>query len=64
MHIKQWDPFNIAIEDYSEAIALNSNDINYYHTRGDAYYNIKEYPKALHDFNAIIILNPKDASMH
>jgi len=48
-----------AIEDYSEAIALNSNDINYYHTRGDAYYNIKEYPKALHDFNAIIILNQR-----
>ncbi|MCU0285514.1 MAG: tetratricopeptide repeat protein [Acidobacteria bacterium] len=45
---------------YSEAIDLNHDDANFYRNRGHAYKKLKEYTKALNDFNKAIELNPND----
>ena len=42
------------IEEYTEKIVKNPNNIDYYIDRGDAYYCLKEYEKAIKDYSCAL----------
>jgi tetratricopeptide (TPR) repeat protein len=44
----------------SDAISLNPENGLAYLNRGDAYYNLKQYDKAIEDYNKIIELDPEN----
>jgi tetratricopeptide (TPR) repeat protein len=44
----------------TKVIALNPDDANAYLNRGVTYFKLKQYDKALSDFNKAIALNPYD----
>ncbi|MDJ0536135.1 MAG: tetratricopeptide repeat protein [Xenococcaceae cyanobacterium MO_207.B15] len=46
-----------AIEDYTQAIALNPDDSDAYYTRGNAHYDLKDYQAAIEDYNKAIQIN-------
>jgi len=48
-----------AIADYTEAIRLNSNNQQYYVDRGYQFEKLKDYNKALADYNEVITLGLK-----
>ncbi|MEC4985783.1 MAG: tetratricopeptide repeat protein [Oscillatoria sp. PMC 1068.18] len=50
-----------AIEDYTQAIQLDSNLADAYSKRGLAYYRLGDKQKALADYNQALKLNPGDA---
>ncbi len=48
-----------AINDYSEAIGIDSSYYFGYYNRGNVYYDLKKYDEAIRDFTKAISLNPK-----
>jgi Flp pilus assembly protein TadD len=42
------------LADYNQAIQINPNDAEAYNNRGVIYYNLKDYAKALADYNQAI----------
>jgi tetratricopeptide (TPR) repeat protein len=50
--------YDNAINDFTKAIKLNSNDAAVYYNRGTAYYSKGEFDNAIKDFNKAIELNP------
>ncbi|MBE9593113.1 MAG: tetratricopeptide repeat protein, partial [Proteobacteria bacterium] len=53
-----------AIEDYNEAIKLNSNYAEGYSNRGLAYAELNQYESAIEDYNEAIKLNPNLAEAY
>lgn len=51
-----------AIKLYTEVIELNPNHSNTYNNRGIAYKNLKQYERAITDFQKYIELKPNDAA--
>ena len=49
------------IEEYDEAIKLDSNNAPYYNGRGNAYYKLEDYEKAISDYSQAINLDSKEA---
>jgi len=49
-----------AIDYYTETIFQNPYHTNAIYNRGLAYYTQEKYNKALHDFDALIAINPDD----
>lgn len=49
-----------AIQDFTKAIDLNSEDVDYYYNRGRAFYFEEYYKEAILDYTNAIKLNPKD----
>jgi len=45
------------IEEYTEKIIKNPNNIDYYIDRGDIYFSIRELEKALEDYSKVIELS-------
>lgn len=45
------------IEEYTEKIVKNPNNIDYYIDRGDIYFSIRELEKALEDYSKVIELS-------
>ena len=52
------------IENYTRAIELSPEDLDYYHGRGDAYWHKKELGLAAADFTKAISLDPDDFYAH
>jgi regulator of sirC expression with transglutaminase-like and TPR domain len=42
-------------------VSLNPKDFNAFNNRGTAYAKLKQFEKAIQDYNQAIELNPKDA---
>ncbi len=58
---EQWD---LALDDYNKAIALNPEDTKAYIDRGFVYFNQKQWDLALDDYNKAVALNPEDAKAY
>ena len=56
--------YDLAIGDYTKAIALNPDDVHAYNNRGVAYRAKGDYDRAIDDFNKAIQLDPKKAEFH
>ena len=54
--------FSEAIDDFNEAIRLNSKYASFYNNRGIAYEKLKEYDKSLADFDVALELDPRYAT--
>jgi tetratricopeptide (TPR) repeat protein len=57
----QWQ---VAIADYSKAIAINPNDFNFYYNRGMVYGKTNQFEKASEDFTRVLQLNPQNKSAY
>jgi tetratricopeptide (TPR) repeat protein len=53
-----------AVENYTQAIQLQSNTALFYNNRGYVYGGLGEYDKAISDYNKAIELDPQDASIY
>jgi tetratricopeptide (TPR) repeat protein len=53
--------YDCAIEDYSEAIRLDSKCVNAHFNRGVSYFAKKDFDRAIEDFGEAIWLDPSDA---
>ena len=53
-----------AIEDYNQAIELNSNDASFYNNRGAAYDSLKQYKDAIWDYDRAIEINSNNPSTY
>jgi len=60
LHYYENSDYNTAIDKYSTAIALESEDSEYYLNRGSSYFKIDSINLALSDYNQAIRLNPND----
>ncbi len=60
----QRDEYQPAINDYTRAIALQSDYADAYNNRGFAYDEIGEYQAAIKDYDKAIELKPDDAEVH
>ncbi|WP_193199894.1 tetratricopeptide repeat protein [Nostoc sp. MG11] len=56
--------FQEAIEDFTQAIELDSQNALAYNRRGDAFYRLGDYQKAQADSSQAIVLNPQDANAY
>jgi len=56
--------YDMAIEDFTEALRLQPNYAFAYNSRGGAYLSKGDYDKAIVDFNQAIKLNPNDAGAY
>ena len=54
----------IAIEDYDEAIRLDSKDAVAYFNRGNAYHSLNKKKRAIEDYDKAIRLNPEFAEAY
>jgi tetratricopeptide (TPR) repeat protein len=54
--------YDNAINDYSEVIRLDPNDVYAYESRGHSYYRKSQYDIAISDYSEAIRLNPNYAS--
>ncbi len=52
------EEYQLAIDDYDKAIALNSDYTDAYNNRGLSYYNLKEDQSAIDNYDKAIALNP------
>jgi tetratricopeptide (TPR) repeat protein len=50
--------YEIAIEDFNEAIRLKPDYADIYNNRGNAYYALGQYERAVGDYNEVIRLRP------
>lgn len=55
---------DLALLQYSQALAMNSQVASVYSNRGQVYYNKGEIDKALSDFTQALTINPQLASAH
>ncbi len=53
--------YDLALNDFNEAIKLKPTDVSVYLNRGRTYSNKKNYDLAIDDYNKVIELNPKEA---
>ena len=53
------EDYSEAIENYSKAIELDTNEPLYYNNRADAYYKCEKYQEAVNDWNKVLELNPE-----
>jgi len=53
-----------AIQDFNEALALNSSDATTYYMLGLAYYSKGEYDRAIQDLDEALELNPNEAGAY
>ncbi len=53
--------YQLAIEDFSKAIKLNSKDSLLYYLRGKSYRSLEKYPQSIEDFSSSIRLEPAAA---
>ncbi len=56
--------YDLAVNDYSEAIKLNPKEVSLFINRGRAHQNKKNYDLAIADYNTAIELNPKEATAY
>jgi tetratricopeptide (TPR) repeat protein len=56
--------YDLAIEDYTQAIRLDTNNSAAYFNRGIAYYFKSDYDRAITDYTQAIKLDPNDASAY
>jgi tetratricopeptide (TPR) repeat protein len=49
------------VENYNKVIQLNPDDALAYNNRGNAYFNLGQYQRAIEDYNEAIRLKPDDA---
>lgn len=61
LHLAAEQDYDEAISDFTEAIRLYPKHIDFYRSRGDAYYDKKDYDKAINDYTEVIRLNPNSA---
>jgi Flp pilus assembly protein TadD len=61
-YVKQID--DKTVNECTQAIDLNPNDVNAYSSRGNAYYDQQNYEKALGDYTLAISLAPNDATFY
>jgi tetratricopeptide (TPR) repeat protein len=54
------DDYDRAIAEYTEAIRLDSQNADYYSSRGEAYVSKKDWDKATADFEAVLKIDPND----
>ncbi|MDB5519901.1 MAG: hypothetical protein JWQ17_6659, partial [Tardiphaga sp.] len=54
--------YQVAINDFSKAISINSDAIYGYRMRGRAYYFLNQFDNALSDFTVALRIDPKDSS--
>ena len=52
--------YDLAIEDYTEAIRLRPEYASFYWFRGDAYLKKGDYDRAVEDYTEAFRLDPKD----
>ncbi len=56
--------YELALDDYNQAIELNPNHANAYNNRGNLYQDLQKYELALDDFNKAIEINPNFAILY
>ncbi|MBW4685077.1 MAG: tetratricopeptide repeat protein [Komarekiella atlantica HA4396-MV6] len=56
--------FQEAVEDFTQAIQLDSQNVLAYNRRGDTFYRLGDYQKAQADSSQAILLNPQDANAY
>lgn len=56
--------YESAINDYTEAIRLNSNDEDSYYGRGQVNYGLSRYTESIDDFGIAISINSNNADTH
>jgi uncharacterized RDD family membrane protein YckC len=56
--------YDRAIQDYTRAIEIESENGEAYYKRGNAYAHKEEYKKAIQDYNKAIALDPKNAEIY
>jgi tetratricopeptide (TPR) repeat protein len=56
--------FQEAVEDFTQAIELDSQNALAYNRRGDTFYRLGDYQKAQADSSKAILLNPQDANAY
>ncbi|HEX4141901.1 MAG TPA: tetratricopeptide repeat protein [Candidatus Methylacidiphilales bacterium] len=52
------------IRNYTRAIELSPDDLDYYYARGHAYWHKRDHARAIADFTTAIELNPNDYYAH
>jgi len=52
------------IENYTKAIEISPEDLDYYFARGHAYWHLRELEHAIADFSAVIDLSPDNIYAH
>jgi hypothetical protein len=60
MSLAEQGKYNDAVKEYTKAIKLDPQNVDYYVNRGIAYLNMKEYDLAIADFDKAIELDPKN----
>jgi len=55
--------YDLAIQDYNQAIKLNPNNVNAITNRGNAYFSKGQYDLAIQDYNQALKLNPNDVDV-
>jgi TonB family protein len=56
--------YDLAVNDYNEAIKLNPKEVSLFINRGRAHQNKKNYDLAIADYNTAIELNPNEATAY
>ena len=58
--------YSLAVKTYTKALTLksDSNETDIYLARGVAYYSLKEYDKAIADFDTAIAMNPENSDAY
>jgi tetratricopeptide (TPR) repeat protein/S1-C subfamily serine protease len=56
--------YKLAIDDYTQAIKIDSQNANSYAIRAGIYYKLKQYKQAIDDYNQVIKFDPKDATYY
>ena len=56
LHHHYKNDFNRAVSEYSKAIKLDSMNTSYYFSRGELFYSIGKYEKAIEDFTKSILI--------
>ncbi|MEY3401017.1 MAG: hypothetical protein RLZZ86_632, partial [Cyanobacteriota bacterium] len=56
--------YKLAIDDYTQAIKIDSQNANSYAIRAGIYYKLKEYKQAIDDYNQVIQIDPQNATYY
>lgn len=52
--------YRLAVENFSEAIAMRPDSVEAYSNRAAVYGALKQYPQAVTDYETVLTLNPQD----